>query len=172
MQSDKNTRCAKIADNVSDTHVCLPYSGQPVFMKQSTNSEQDQSADIRPEMATRGVIHEWLRNASEYRFLESDFNRSCHRYFLLPERTAVHQRFTLEANVDVFFCDPSRPWQRDSNENANRLLRQYLPKGMDLSLDSQAKLDAIARQLNKGPRKTLERETPAKRFIVCVASTG
>jgi IS30 family transposase len=85
---------------------------------------------------------------------------------------ADHQRFTLKTNVDVYFCDPSSPWQRGSNENTNRLLRQYLPKGTDLSLHSQAKLNAIARQLNERPRKTLEYETPAEKFNACVASTG
>ena len=66
---------------------------------------------------------------------------------------ADHQRFSLETDVDVYFCDPRSPWQHGSNENTNRLLRQYLPKGTDLSLHSQASLNAIARQLNERPRK-------------------
>ena len=66
---------------------------------------------------------------------------------------ADHQRFTMKAHVDVYFCDPSSPWQRGSNENTNRLLRQYLPRGTDLALHSQAKLNAVARQLNERPRK-------------------
>ena len=82
---------------------------------------------------------------------------------------ADHQRFKMHTNVDVFFCDSSSPWQRGSNENTNRLLRQYLPKGTDLSLHSQAKLNSVARQLNERPRKTLEYETPAIIFNACVA---
>lgn len=83
-----------------------------------------------------------------------------------------HQRFTLATDIKVYFCDPQSPWQRGSNENTNRLLRQYYPKGTDLSLYSQAKLNAVARQLNERPRKALDYDTPAEKFSACVASTN
>ncbi len=85
---------------------------------------------------------------------------------------ADHARFTLATDVKVYFCDPQSPWQRGSNENTNGLLRQYLPKGIDLSGYSQSKLNAIARRLNERPRKTLNYETPAARFRDAVASIG
>jgi IS30 family transposase len=85
---------------------------------------------------------------------------------------ADHKRFTLDTNIKVYFCDPQSPWQRGSNENTNGLLRQYFPKGMDLSNVHQNRLNAVARRLNERPRETLNFETPAERFNQCVASTG
>ena len=72
---------------------------------------------------------------------------------------AAHRRFTLATDIQVYFCDLHHPWQRGTNENTNGLLRQYLPKGISLADVSQAKLDAVARQLNERPRKTLGYDT-------------
>ena len=85
---------------------------------------------------------------------------------------ADHKRFTLATDICVYFCDPQSPWQRGSNENTNGLLRQYFPKGLDISDYSQAQLNAVARRLNERPRMTLNYETPAERFSQLVASTG
>jgi IS30 family transposase len=85
---------------------------------------------------------------------------------------ADHKRFSLATDIDVYFCDPQHPWQRGSNEQINGLLRQYFPKGMDLSGTYQNRLNAVARRLNERPRETSDFETPAERFEQCVASTG
>ncbi|HET9602525.1 MAG TPA: IS30 family transposase [Acidimicrobiales bacterium] len=84
---------------------------------------------------------------------------------------ADHRRFTVATDVAVYFCDPRSPWQRGTNENTNGLLRQYFPRKTDLSVHSQADLDAVAARLNTRPRKTLQYETPAARLATAVAST-
>ena len=83
-----------------------------------------------------------------------------------------HHRFTLATKVDVYFCDPQSPWQRGSNENTNGLLRQYFPRGTDLSAISQAQLNRVAHELNQRPRKTLGWRTPADMLATIVASTA
>jgi transposase, IS30 family len=84
---------------------------------------------------------------------------------------AKHQTFTVATNVKVYFCDPHSPWQRGTNENTNRLLRQYLPKRSDLSGYAQSELDKIAMRLNQRPRKTLGFDTPASKLRASVAPT-
>jgi IS30 family transposase len=84
---------------------------------------------------------------------------------------AKHKTFTVATNVKVYFCDPQSPWQRGTNENTNRLLRQYFPRRTDLSGYAQSELDAIAMRLNQRPRKTLGFETPASRLRASVAPT-
>ena len=85
---------------------------------------------------------------------------------------ADHQRFSLATDIKVYFCDPQHPWQRGSNENTNGLLRQYFPKGLDLSNIHQNRLNAVARRLNERPRETLQFYSPAEKLAECVASTG
>src|SRR5882672_8260889 len=77
---------------------------------------------------------------------------------------AKHKDFTVATNVQVYFCDPQSPWQRGTNENTNLLLRQYFPRGTDLSPISQAHLDQVSLRLNQRPRKTLGFQTPASRL--------
>ena len=85
---------------------------------------------------------------------------------------AAHKEFAIATDVQVYFCDPQSPWQRGTNENTNRLLRQYFPKGTNLSACSQADLNRIALRLNQRPRKTLDFRSPAEVLNEGVALTG
>ena len=85
---------------------------------------------------------------------------------------AAHREFTIATDVPVYFCDPRSPWQRGSNENTNGLLRQYFPKGSDLTMYTQAQLNRIARELNERPRETLNWQTPLGVLRATVASTN
>ena len=116
---------------------------------------------------TKTVINALIKNA---RKLPEELYKSL--TWDRGKEMAEHKRFTLATDIQVYFCDPQNPWQRGTNENTNGLLRQYLPKGTDLSGYSQAKLNAVARRLNERPRKTLNYETPAERFHQTVASIG
>jgi len=86
------------------------------------------------------------------------------------QELADHKRFTMQTNIEVYFCDPQSPWQRGSNENTNRLLRQYFPKSTDLSRYTQAQLNKAVCELNDRPRKTLNYHSPAEKFAEWVAA--
>ena len=116
---------------------------------------------------TETVVNALIKNA---RRLPKELYRSL--TWDRGKEMADHRRFTLATDIQVYFCDPHHPWQRGTNENTNGLIRQYFPKGIDLSAVPQTKLNAVARQMNERPRKTLGYETPAERYRQTVASIG
>ncbi len=114
---------------------------------------------------TETVINALIRHAHKLpRELYKSLTWDC------GKEMADHQRFRLATDIQVYFCDPHTPWQRGSNENTNGLLRQYFPKGMDLSDIHQNRLNAVARELNERPRETLQFYSPAEKFAECVAA--
>ena len=115
------------------------------------------------ETVVRALIQQVRRLPSELR-LSLTWDRGM--------EMARHKEFSIATGFEVYFCDPQSPWQRGTNENTNRLLRQYFPKKTDLSPYSQADLNRVALQLNQRPRKTLGFASPAERFHECVALTG
>jgi len=120
-----------------------------------------------PTKDTQTVVNALVKNA---RKLPQELYKS----LTWDRGTEMHGRkqFTLATDIKVYFCEPKSPWQRGTNENTNGLLRQYLPKGIDVSTYSQAKLNGVARQLNERPRKTLGYRTPAEMFSLSVALTS
>jgi len=120
-----------------------------------------------PSKDTKTVINALIKHAHK-------LPRELYKSFTWDrgKELADHQRFSLDTDIKVYFCDPQSPWQRGSNENTNGLLRQYFPKGMDVSNVHQNRLNAVARRLNERPRETLQFYSPAEKFNECVASTG
>ena len=138
----------------------------PIVLRLVRSHRQAVSKPSRPK-DTQTVVSALIKQAKK---LPSELYKSL--TWDRGKELADHRQFTLTTNIDVYFCDPQSPWQRGSNENTNGLLKQYFPKGTDLSVHSQAHLNKVARQLNERPRETLQFETPAERFNACVASIG
>jgi IS30 family transposase len=122
----------------------------------------------RPQGHTAQLVRVAL--AKKIRSLPTELRRSL--TWDQGHEMAQHTRSTIETGVQVYFCDPKSPWQRGSNENTNRLLRQYLPKTTDLSKVTASELNAIARSLNGRPRQTLQWRSPSEAFNEAVAMTG
>ena len=143
------------------------YAISKLFIEAIAAKKGHEGLEILLLAVVRGC---WYRKRPERSMLALSGSRSVFRRAIQSWEMADHKRFTLATDIKVYFCDPQHPWQRGSNENTNGLLRQYFPKGMDLSNVHQNRLNAVARRLNERSRETLNFETPAERFSQCVAS--
>jgi transposase, IS30 family len=132
------------------------------------------------ERATRYVMLLHLPNGRDAHHVDAAMRRAIAKLPAEMFRTITwdrgkemtrHAAFTIDTGIQIYFCDPHSPWQRGTNENTNGLLRQYMPKGTDLNIHTEADLDAIARSLNNRPRKTLGYMKPSERLSEILAHT-
>ena len=142
-------------DNASAVGTLVERTTRLVLLLHLPNGRSAYDVDVAMRKATRTLPREFARSVT----------------WDQGQEMSNHKQFTITTNVPVYFCDPHSPWQRGSNENTNGLLRQYMPKGTDLSKHSAADLRRIQRSLNGRPRETLGFLTPLEKFAEFVALT-
>lgn len=143
-----------------------PYKRVKTCLTLSLLEREEISRGLAADQSIRSIAKTLNRSASTIsREVQKNGGQTCptKRDHLCTELTA-HKKFSLATNMDVYFCDPSSPWQRGTNENTNGLLRQCFPKGTCLSGYSQDELNGVAKRLNSRPRKTLDFKTPAHKL--------
>ena len=124
------------------------------------------SMKFRLDIPHPGKLTAWLAKEGRWLLFRYGFSAACYDQ---GSEMALHQSLSKRLRMDIYFCDPHSPWQRGSNENANGLIREYLPKGMDLSQVSHQQLTAIEHSLNHRPRKILNFHSPHEVFSALTA---